>query len=354
MTILTIWTLMGIGAMLLIAQDETQPSVYPAYLLQASTLSHLDNATGDRTLVANFASLSSVAATQPDRVDRRLWAADVDPSGRYLYQIEAWGRSTNRRIPGAPTGADFVRIDIATGAREMVLDKTTVFNFVLSPDGQQVVIFYNVGEYLYSRQNACVLNLQTFQCQELAFENVATALWLNEQQFITRIGDVNPLQLVNVDTLVVQPLVFPPEWQVYWGMQKPGTNLLVVSGQPYENALEHPNSFLALNLDDGSVQTLPFKALDAYAVVPELNFSPDGLYLLYGDRSQSALVNFTSGELIQEFTAAYSADWIDDHTLLLQGSRNDGPLEIMRVDASTGQVQTLLSGDDAEGLLLFP
>jgi hypothetical protein len=81
-------------------------------------------------------------------------------------------------------------------------------------------------------------------------------------------------------------------------MRQPGTNLLVVSAQPYENALEHPNSFLALNLDDGSVKTLPFKALDPYAVVPELNFSPDGLYLLYGDRSRSALVDSTSGALI--------------------------------------------------------
>jgi hypothetical protein len=38
----------------------------------------------------------------------------------------------------------------------------------------------------------------------------------------------------------------------------------------------------------------------------------------------------------------------------LKLKRKTGPLEIMRVDASTGQVQTLLSGEDAAGLLLFP
>jgi hypothetical protein len=356
MTALAIWALIAIAPMLLIAQDAAPP-VYPAYLLQESTLSHLDLATGDRTLVANFASLSSIAATQPDRVDRRLWAADVDPSGRYLYQIEAWGHSTNPRIPGAPTGAALVRVNLTTFEREPVFNRANVFNFVLSPNGQRMLVFFYAGEYLHSTQMVCVWHVITGNCMTLDYDYVArTGFWVDEDTFVIGTNDSDPLRLIEADTKVQSIITLPHEWYIYWAAPIPTSNSLLIYVHPREILLEIPPiSFILYDIPTGNTHLLPYSALDTsdYLTIDEILISPDTQYMLYKGL-RTALVDFTSGALIQEFTAAYSADWIDDHTLLIQGSRNDGPLEIMRVDASTSQVQTLLSGEDAEGLLLFP
>ena len=337
------------------AQADALPTDAPVYLLQKNRLSQLDVATGSPQRIAEFTPLINAERMGSDRVDRRLWAADIDPMGRYLYQVEAWGRSTNWNILNAPTGAELVRIDLATNEREIVFDRTTVFDFVLSPDGQRMVVFYYVEEYLHSRQNACILELQTLGCEVLDFENVGMAEWLSSKTFLVRSADINPLQVIDAENGESQTLVFPPEWQIYWGTRLPKTHSLLVSGQPYENALQHPIHFLIYDLDSGNVEFLPYTAPNTveYITVNELQLSPNAGYLLYKGFN-TALVNFESGELIEEFTSIYSAGWIDDKTLIVQGSRAEGQLEIMRVNAASGEITTLVSGESASGMLLFP
>ncbi|MCU0466659.1 MAG: hypothetical protein MUF38_19085, partial [Anaerolineae bacterium] len=125
------------------------PRPADAYLLQDDRLVAINNA-GQSINTVNLTPLTRVQSARTDHIDRRVFwnVADIDPTGRYLYRIEAWGRSTNRRMPGAPTGAELVRIDLETNAREVVLDNTSVFNFVLSPDGGRMVVFFYAGEYL--------------------------------------------------------------------------------------------------------------------------------------------------------------------------------------------------------------
>lgn len=88
-----------------ISQSDEQ-----VYLLQDGRLSRLNVSTGESQPVVELAPLVSIETTQPDRLDRRLWAADIDPMGRYLYQIEVWGRSTNRRFLNGPTQCYLVQI----------------------------------------------------------------------------------------------------------------------------------------------------------------------------------------------------------------------------------------------------
>lgn len=345
--------LMTLGIHSFKAQDADAPE-NTAYLLQNNQLKQLDIISGRQELTFDLMPLNRVHSTQLDRTERRLWAADVDPTGQTLYQIEVWGRSQNRNILGAPTGGELVAINIATNTRDVIFDSTTVFNFVLSPDGQRMVVFFNIGEYLYSKQHACVLNLKSHECQPLEFDNIAIAEWINNQEFITRTGDANPLKLVNVDSYTHKTLVFPSEWQVYWGTLLPFTSYLVVSGQPYESALEHPNSFLFYNLLTDKVEISGFRALNKYFLIEDLLFSGDGKYLFYGSSPQATLIDFKSGELIQEFATVISAQWVDEQTLIVQGSLDNSPVSIMRFDAISRHVTILLQGEAASGMLLFP
>lgn len=348
--LLWLWvTLTALGIQSINAQETNEPES-TMYLLQNDQLKQLDVISGQQEYILDLMPLN----IHSDRTEWRLWAADVDPTGQTLYQIEIWGRSQNRNILGAPTGGELVAIDIQTNTREVIFNSTTVFNFVLSPDGQRMVVFFNIGEYLYSEQHACVLNLNSQECQPLEFDNIAIAEWISNQEFITRTGDVHPLQLVNVDSNTYKTLIFPSDWQVYWGTLLPLTSELVVSGQPYEDALEHPNSFLSYNLLTDKVEISRFSALNKYFLIEELLFSKDGKYLFYGSSPQASLIDFKSGELIQEFETVLSAEWIDEQTLIVQGSLDESPVSIMRFDVTSRQVTMLLQGEAASGMLLFP
>lgn len=123
--------LMTLGIHSFKAQEADAPE-NTAYLFQNNQLKQLDIISGRQELTFDLMPLNRVRSTQPDRTERRLWAADVDPTGQILYQIEVWGRSQNRNILGAPTGGELVAIDIATNTREVIFDSTTVFNFGLT------------------------------------------------------------------------------------------------------------------------------------------------------------------------------------------------------------------------------
>lgn len=276
------------------AQDEPQATASDVYLLRDNQLMHLDPQTSQTHLVTEFAPLSTVRSTEPDRTERRLYAADIDPAAQYLYQIEVWGHSSNRRIPNAPTGGELVRIDISTRQRQVIFDGTTVYHFILSPDGQRMILFYYDGEFLYSKPQACILDLQSFQCKDLTFDYVLrTSFWIDNDTFVTGIVDFNPLRLVDAVTGSHKTLTLPPEWHIYSATLIPGSNSLLVDTHPRELVDRIPPiSFLTYDLETGNVQLLPYTALDTgeYTIVNELQFSPGGDYLLYRAKSVSACV----------------------------------------------------------------
>ena len=144
---------------IVIAQDDdaNAPETY-VYLLQNNQLTALDLITGEQEIVSNLSPMLAMRANESVQTDRRFWSADIDPTGQIIYQIEAWGRSTNPRILNLPIGADLLQINLETNTQEVIFDRTSVFNFVLSPDGERMIVFYYAGEYLYSTQHACVLD----------------------------------------------------------------------------------------------------------------------------------------------------------------------------------------------------
>jgi hypothetical protein len=346
-TINLLWLILGAS----IAQEEP----LPLYLFRDNQLYQLDVETGELTLVTPVIPVDTTPATDPGQIDRHQYKLDIDADGRYLYRIEAWGRSKKLDIWGAPTGAELVRIDIETGERKVILDNKTVFNFALSPDGKSMVVFFYAGEFLYSTQQACILNLETFECPIVKLEYVGTkAIWVSDEAVVIGTNDIQPLRLIDAKNGLMTVLDVPSKWYVYWGSLIAMSNTLLLAVVDREQTGYPPVNFLTYDLSSGNIEILPLTAKPEYLVVEDLSISPDRQFLLYGGRSQAILVDFKSGQALQEFTAVYAADWIDEQTLLVQGTQNEGAMEIMRVNAATGEVITLRSGDEALGLLLMP
>jgi hypothetical protein len=332
------------------------PRLADAYLLQDDRLVAIDSA-GQPLNTFELTPLAHVQSVRTDHIDRRIFwnVADIDPTERYLYRIEAWGRSTNRRMPGAPTGAELVRIDLETNAREVMLDNASVFNFVLSPDGERMVVFFYDGEYLNARQQACVLTLDTGECFRITADYVGRlAHWINSLQFLLTTNITYPLGIMNTIDGTLEPITLPSELEFYMGTSIQNTSSLILPGQPRENALEHPIGFFIYDLNTNILTNLPYTTPNTIEYISVgVYVSPNTDYLLYSGHNTS-LVDFQTGEMIREFKGPHQFGWLDDHTLLVQRRPERGELEVMRVDARSGSVETVLTGAAAEGMLLFP
>jgi hypothetical protein len=327
------------------ANDYSEPLVF---LLQQDDLYEFDIFTGDLRWVTRLILPEIFSADE--YLDPRRTKVEIDAVHQNIYLIVAWGRSTNFQALNVPTGAALVRFNLATGEQHIIFDSTSVSNFALSPDGTRMVVFYYSGGYRLSRQNACMLDLSRLMCQPLNFDNAALALWFNNTMFLTRLVDSNPLRLVDVRTGITTPLIFPSEWKIYWGTPIAVTDSHMIST---ENALTQSVKFLSYDLYTHEIQAYP--ASEQFLTVSFLNISPNEQFLLYGDSSKSLLMELQTGRLIHEFTMVQSAEWINDDTLLMQGTlAEEDQTKIMRVDAVSGQLAILRSGDAAAGDLLIP
>jgi hypothetical protein len=142
------------------------------------------------------------------------------------------------------------------------------------------------------------------------------------------------------------------EWFINWATPIPNTGDLLISAKKLPYNYEPPG-FLRYNLDTGMATELPFASLsfEDFPNVGSFDFSPDGRFLLYsGDAS--ALIEFSTGELIQRFEVVVNAGWISNEILLVQGSIDGASLNIIRVDVANRQASSVLSGDAAGGILL--
>ncbi|MBC8099974.1 MAG: hypothetical protein H7Y11_11075 [Armatimonadetes bacterium] len=130
----------------------------------------------------------------------------------------------------------------------------------------------------------------------------------------------------------------------------PNTQTFVVNGTMRENTSDFPESFLSYDLDTSEFKVLPFVAPDDFLVVSSLRFSPDGKYLAYsGERG--VVVEFATGVTIQESVGGY---WVDNQTLISKQQVGERQYRIVSVDVVSGQVTTLVDGEAAAGMLLFP
>jgi hypothetical protein len=338
----------------LLAQEiPDTTTIESVLLLQQNQLNRLDITTGARQSVASVSAF--VEDFSAMNADRRIWSAGIDKSSRFLYLIEAYGSSSNRQILGLPTASELVEVDLQTNQRRVLSSKTTVFNFIVSADRQHMIILYYESEYLFSRQKACILDLVSLICQELNVEAVgSTAFWIDNQQFVIYFASSGELTRVNIDTLSTNPISISSEWFINWATPIPNTRDLLITAKKLPYNYE-PSGFLRYNLDTEMATELPFTSLgfEDFPNIGSFDFSPDGHFLLYsGDAS--ALIDFSTGELIQRFEVVVNAGWMSNEILLVQGSVDGASLNIISIDAANRQASLILSGDAAGGILLIP
>jgi hypothetical protein len=341
------------------AQEETPTVDRDVFLFRNGEVEALNVTTGAaQSIASGIQPLAlSQARTSDETIDRRFYAADLSMNAQLMYLIEAWGRNTERDLYNLPTGSELVEVNLRTNERRVIFDDAYSYNFFLSPDERQMVVMHYAGEFLNSRPRACVLDLQTLACQPLDFDYVGSyAYWIDNVSFIFGVADANPLRLINTQTRQIETLAFPSEWYIYaTPVLIPDSRKILVSATPRESPDYPPASLLTYDLDTGVVEQLPYSTpnFQEFPLVDAWAFSPDGRYLLY-QGTVANLVEFATGRLIQRFESIFAADWLDNETLLIQGSREGDALELFRINAASGQITPLLSGEAAGGILLVP
>lgn len=333
------------------AQDSTLPAEVPIFLLQDGQIMELNTDTGAQTTISQAPALtlsSSSDSTQPFR----LFSADIDPAAEWIYVLEFQGLNEQYY----PTGTRIMRVNVQTGQEILFRNDPDMYSFAISPDGQRVAIFYLDDTTGLMIQHVCILNIASTYCQPLPFAGLSSAfLWLDNERLLLTVPESAPVRIVNVETMSIETIDQPEEWFVYTATPIPNTTHLLLAGRLREGGGYVPTSFLTYNFDTAETQVLPFAALnvDDFPAVGMMSFSSNGQYLLYqGDAV--ALIEFATGRLITRLEFVTSFGWLDDQTLLVQGSRDGTTPEIMRIDASTGEIVSLASGDSAGGVLLVP
>jgi hypothetical protein len=284
----------------------------------------------------------------PASTEWRIWSANIDSSGRYLYTIEASGRS-DRQLPAATR---LVKTDLTTGIRTVLSDRNGMFTFVLSPDQQQMVVGYYDGEFGVAERRSCVLEISTQECREIPLTiGTNPGYWIDNQSYLAYGGG---LYIVNATTGVMESIMTPQVWFVYSAVPIPNTRTILINADIRSTAVSEVSHFFTYDLDSTSFSELLYRPLNQdYDIVEGYSFSPNEVYLLYGGR-QMALTEFATGRLIREFDSVLNYGWLDDNTLIIQGALDQATAGILRVNAATGEVTQLAPVSASNGILLVP
>ncbi|MDX2139839.1 MAG: hypothetical protein SF123_17270 [Chloroflexota bacterium] len=337
------------------AQTQTPEAVLPIYQLIDGAVVQLDPLSGQRTTIATELTASDgtgIASATTQSNTRPVWTAAIDPSGQYVYVVEAVQQDSN----GLPTVMDLVQINLATQVRTLVLTEN-VSNIAFSPDGRHAVITFFLGALGQTNRNACILTVQTLSCQRLNFGTlgVGNGYWLDNDQFLIQVGELDPLRIINVTSGSVTTVTLPEKWYIYLAVPIPSSNTLLISaGERFVTPVP-PLVFLQYNLITATLVELPFGPGASYWTIIDLTLSPDGNHLFYGTDGQPYnVVDMNTGNLIASVDLVFTADWVSNEALIVQGSRDGSILEIMNIDATNGQIQSLAQGEAAGGILLGP
>jgi hypothetical protein len=340
----------------LVRSQEATPDIVitqDTLILRHNQLMDFDNATGQTIellqLPFEVENISEVSALADNS---RIFAAAVQAEMDTIYAIEHLGRDEQ----GFPTTTNFVKIDTQTGVINDRFSQSGMFSFTVSPREERVVVNFFEGRYGYSTLGACILDFVSRNCLPIELMVANTPVfWIDDRYFVMTTLDQDRIQLVDSQTALSEAIRIPSEWYIHSVVPIPGQNALLISAR-LQTDLTNPATLLRLDLASKELQPMSLQPPDLtnYPSVSRWVFSPNGNYLLYGGGPKMALADVNAGRNLLEFAFVVNAGWINDHTLLMQGSRDGVQLEIIRVDATTGVTTILAQGDAAGGILLIP
>ena len=322
----------------------------PIYLLSDNLL--LTSLTTQNNIMQTNAALSLpvTAYNVPNPVT--IARAQISFSETQLFVLLHEGR-VSERYP-FPINTRIAIVDLLSNQTRILLEQPGIFTFLISPDEQHMIVGYYEGDYYFSAQNLCVLEVSTGVCTRLEYRiGRNPGLWIDNSTILIPVSTNNQIPLINIFTREESFIPTPEGWQFAAVSPIPDTRMIVMSGQQsnVDRSQLPITAFFVLNLDSLTFEMLPYT--DNH-FISWWSFSPNNEYVVYG-RSRPVLVEFLSGRAIYEFTSLLNWGWVNDHTLVAQRLNPNGTgMEIIQIDATTGGITTLAQGDQAGGILLIP
>jgi hypothetical protein len=321
------------------------------FILQDHELRTVDPSNGSQQTVTTTPLPLESLSTQQRQVSERILLANVDATGNFIYTLEAIGYDSH----GFPVQTQLSQLDVGANSRHLLLQRPGIINFSISPNQTFGAVTYYTGTYGESVKGLCLFNLQSRTCNDVPLRNGVGNLfyWLDEQTLLIR---SETIQIVDVTTRQAQEIAISlNDWYVMSAAPIPNSDDLLVSVDARTDGYR-PAQFLRYNLGTHTYQQLPYNAanLENYSLVMNLHFSREGQYLLYGGGlgRPIGIVEFSTGALLNEINTIITSGWLDNETLIVQGSRDGVTLEIFTLNAQSGTVTQLAQGEQAGGIML--
>jgi WD40 repeat protein len=254
-----------------------------------------------------------------------------------------------------PTTTVLEAIDLSTNTSRIILERTGIDRFAVSPDGNLIAVLYYSGEYGRSDLLSCILNVETGLCSEIDLP-VSSITWISDEGYAAVSSINRGLYTIDAETLTVTRLPVPEEWFLYSVTKIPDRSQLLISGRLRTDTQQNAAQFLLFDLAEMQLSDFQYDAVSGdYASVSEWHFSPDGRYLLYGGYLTRALVEFETGALIAEFSEMSQPNWLkDNETLLGSITLENGGVANITFDAVTEETRLLSQSETSPGILVVP
>lgn len=322
------------------------------YVLRDDALLTLSPDTGTQTVVADLERLAlPVTRFSSNAEPRYVASADLVEDPLTLYVLLHEGK-LSAQLP-FPTQTQILRVDPQMQTSTVIYERPGIFTFVLSPDGQQMIVGYYESDYYFSTQRACVLDFQTDICGDIphAIANIP-GQWIDEVDILVLSGDDLLPHVINSNSGVDVVIPIPLGWNLISSIPIPNAHLVVLTmGRIDLNGIPEYRLF-TVDIDTMQIEMLQYE--NDRQLTSLLGFSPHSRYLFYNGATFE-LIEFATGRVISVFDRVINFGWESNETLVIQGTitANAAPV-IAQVNAVTGEIRTLAEGEQAAGILIVP
>lgn len=274
----------------------------------------------------------------------------VTPDLEVFYGIEAEGRDKRN----LPIETRLIEISLTSAEKKVLLDRPGIYEIVLSPDSRHIFVAYYVGEFGVSRKEACILSLTNGICQPAGLDmQLDEGRWINNDSYLVIIRQ--QFHLVSLDG---SHRAYPEneEWFIGTALVVPGTQRVLVSASKKNRDENEPPQFLDFDPQTGSLQSLYSSGDDIFGTTGDWEVSPDSRYMSYIDNTKAVVVEMETGLRIAEVEVGRVTQtaWLPDslnYVLKIKGF-NDAPVNIVRIDLTTGQLVHIQEG--SPGFFIVP
>jgi hypothetical protein len=270
----------------------------------------------------------------------------ISSDGRYIYAL--LGPSS---VGGVKRNElyQLIQIDTRTKEERTLFEYPGLFTIVaISPNGQKIILDYFAEGGYYPV--FCVFDITQEDCKHSEFSlDWRQTHWINDSQFVAIAAGSIELYLVDATTLATERIYLPAPIYAFDLLQS--RQVLTFKGHG-----NRPAMFYTIGLDTQQYQFLPYSTIsNYYALLNELQLSPNEKYLLYDHSENYVVIDFISGETIGEIDEVFSAEWLPDSQGIIFMRCPDGNCgEVSLFDLTSRSLDVLYRDDELESVIVVP